>query len=86
MKKVLIVTGGSRGIGHATSLAAAEAGWDVCVNYVSNKIRADETVARIEAIGKRAIAVQADINNEQEVIRLFETCACLLYTSPSPRD
>jgi NAD(P)-dependent dehydrogenase (short-subunit alcohol dehydrogenase family) len=74
MKRVLIVTGGSRGIGHATSVLAAEAGWDVCVNYLSNKARADETVARIKATGKRAIAVQADINNEQDVIRLFETC------------
>jgi|TARA_B110000467_G_scaffold155599_1_gene168064 NAD(P)-dependent dehydrogenase (short-subunit alcohol dehydrogenase family) len=74
MKKVLIVTGGSRGIGHATSVLAAEAGWDVCVNYVSNKTRADETVARIKAVGKRAIAVQANINNEHDVIRLFETC------------
>ena len=74
MKRVLIVTGGSRGIGHATSVLAAEAGWDICVNYLSNKARADETVARIKATGKRAIAVQADINNEQDVIRLFETC------------
>ena len=74
MKKVLIVTGGSRGIGHSTSVLAAEAGWDVCVNYVSNKSRADETVALIKASGQRGIAVQADITKEDDVIRLFETC------------
>jgi NAD(P)-dependent dehydrogenase (short-subunit alcohol dehydrogenase family) len=78
MKKVLIVTGGSRGIGHATSVLAAKTGWDVCVNYVRNKVRADETVAKIQATGQRAIAVRADINNEQDVIRLFETCSAEL--------
>ena len=51
MRKVLIVTGGGRGIGHATSVLAAKAGWDVCVNYVENKIRADKTVDLIEKIG-----------------------------------
>jgi NAD(P)-dependent dehydrogenase (short-subunit alcohol dehydrogenase family) len=75
MAKILIVTGGSRGIGHSTSVLAAAAGWDVCVNYVSNKSRADETVALVEAAGQRAIAVQADITQERDVIRLFETSA-----------
>jgi NAD(P)-dependent dehydrogenase (short-subunit alcohol dehydrogenase family) len=74
MGKTLIVTGGSRGIGHATSLLAAEAGWDVCVNFVKNKNRAQETVVKIQAKGQRAIAVQADINIEKDVIRLFDTC------------
>jgi len=74
MSKVLIVTGGSRGIGHATSVLAAAAGWDVCVNYVSNQTRADETVALVEKAGQRGIAVQADITKEQDVIELFETC------------
>jgi NAD(P)-dependent dehydrogenase (short-subunit alcohol dehydrogenase family) len=45
------------------------------VNYVRNKNRADETVAKIQKAGQRAIAVQADINNEQDVIHLFDTCA-----------
>jgi len=74
MGKTLIVTGGSRGIGHATSLLPAEAGWDVCVNFVKNKDRAQETVVKIRAKGQRAIAVQADINIEKDVIRLFDTC------------
>ena len=78
MGKTLIVTGGSRGIGHATSLLAAEAGWDVCVNFVKNKDRAQETVVKIRAKGQRAIAVQADINIEKDVIRLFDTCTAEL--------
>ena len=43
MTKVLIVTGGSRGIGHCVSVGAAKEGWDICINYKENKIRADET-------------------------------------------
>lgn len=75
MSKALIITGGSRGIGHCTAVGAAKQGWDVCVNYVSNAARAEETVALIEKDGGRAIAVQADITVEADVIRLFETCA-----------
>ena len=74
MSKALVVTGGSRGIGHCVSLGAVAEGWDVCVNYVRNDARARETVAQIEAAGGRAIAVQADIAKEEDVIRLFETC------------
>ena len=75
MSKALIVTGGSRGIGHCTSIGAAKQGWDVCVNYVSNSARAEETVALIEKDGGKAIAVQADITVEADVIRLFDECA-----------
>ena len=75
MNKAVIITGGSRGIGHATSILAAKKGWNVCVNYKTNKKRAENTIASIEKMGRRAIAVKADITNEQDVIRLFETCA-----------
>ncbi|MEK9679009.1 MAG: SDR family oxidoreductase [Rhodospirillaceae bacterium] len=74
MSKALLITGGSRGIGHCTALGAAAQGWDVCVNYVSNSARADETVAAIEKAGGKAIAVKADIAREEDVIRVFETC------------
>jgi NAD(P)-dependent dehydrogenase (short-subunit alcohol dehydrogenase family) len=73
-RKNLLVTGGSRGIGHCVAVKAAEEDWDVCVNYVSNSARADETVKLIESAGGKAIAVQADITKEADVIRLFETC------------
>lgn len=74
MTRVLIVTGGSRGIGHETSVGAARRGWDVCVNYVGNEERAGQTVAAIRAAGQRAIQVKADISGEEGVLRLFETC------------
>ncbi|MCZ6511204.1 MAG: SDR family oxidoreductase [Alphaproteobacteria bacterium] len=74
MVRVLIVTGGSRGLGAATCIGAAKQGYDaICVNYVSNKSRADEVVAACEKAGARAIAVQADISLEGDVVRLFET-------------
>ncbi len=74
MSRVLIVTGGSRGIGAATCIGAAERGYEaICVNYVSNKSRADEVVAACEKAGAKAIAVQADVTKEDDVVRLFET-------------
>ncbi|WP_106419571.1 SDR family NAD(P)-dependent oxidoreductase [Salinicola tamaricis] len=60
-QRVAIVTGGSRGIGHAVSLKLAADGFAVVVNYAGNTRRAEETVAEIEAAGGRALAVQADI-------------------------
>ena len=74
MSRVLIVTGGSRGLGAATCIGAAEQGYEaICVNYVSNKSRADEVVAACEKAGAKAIAVQADVAQEADVVRLFET-------------
>ena len=61
MEKVMIVTGGSRGIGAATALMAAKYGFAVAVNYRSNREAADAVVAAIEKDGGRAIAVAADI-------------------------
>ena len=55
--RVALVTGGGRGIGRAISLALAEDGADVAVNYRRDKDAADETVAEIEAMGRRAVAV-----------------------------
>ncbi|NQV55068.1 MAG: SDR family oxidoreductase [Rhodospirillales bacterium] len=80
MSKVLLITGGGRGIGHATAIQAATEGWDVCVNYQGNTARAEETVAKIENAGGRAIAVKADISNEEDVVRLFEACDTELGT------
>ena len=74
MSGILVVTGGGRGIGAETSLKAADAGWDICVNYQGNAARAESVVGEIVARGQRAIAVQADISVEADVIRMFETC------------
>ena len=72
MEKVLLVTGGSRGIGAATCLLAARQGWAVAVNYTSNSLAADDVVREIRASGGRAMAVQADVADETQVLRMFE--------------
>jgi NAD(P)-dependent dehydrogenase (short-subunit alcohol dehydrogenase family) len=69
---VLLVTGGSRGIGAATARLAAGRGYTVCVNYRRNRAAADEVVAAIAAAGGTAIAAGADVASEAEVVRLFE--------------
>ncbi len=71
--QILIVTGGSRGIGAATARLAAQRGFAVCVNYVQNQHAAEAVVAAIEADGGKAIAVQGDVGSETDVVRLFET-------------
>jgi NAD(P)-dependent dehydrogenase (short-subunit alcohol dehydrogenase family) len=73
-QQIMLVTGASRGIGAATARLAAARGYDVCVNYRVNKDAADRVVADVEANGRRAIAVAADIASEAEVERLFHTC------------
>ena len=73
MTKVLIVTGGSRGIGAATARLAAERGYAVCVNYRKSQAAADALVSEITAAGGNALAVGADVASEPDVVRLFET-------------
>jgi NAD(P)-dependent dehydrogenase (short-subunit alcohol dehydrogenase family) len=72
MRKVVLVTGGSRGIGAATCILAAQKGWDVAVNYTSNARAAEEVVQQIKAAGGRAMAVQADVANEEQVLAMFQ--------------
>ncbi|MGD1862443.1 MAG: SDR family oxidoreductase [Leptolyngbyaceae cyanobacterium] len=71
MEKVLIVTGGSRGIGAATALLAAKQGYAVCVNYLRNQAAAQAVVNTIEEGGMPAIAVAADVASEDDVNHLF---------------
>jgi len=73
MAKVLLVTGGSRGIGAATARLAAERGYDVAINYLQDSGAADGVVQDIRALGRRAIAVQADVSVPDDVVRLFKT-------------
>jgi len=72
MSRVLVVTGGSRGIGAATARLAAEKGYAVCISYVSNERAATEVVGEIQAAGGRAMAVAADVAKEADVVHLFE--------------
>ena len=69
---MIIVTGSSRGIGAATARLAAERGYAVCVNYLSNQAAAEAVVSQIRAAGGTAIAVGADVSQEREVARLFD--------------
>ena len=72
--KVALITGGSRGIGAATARLAAARGYAVCVNYKSLVAAAQVVVDEIIGNGGRAIAVQADVAIESDVVRLFYEC------------
>jgi NAD(P)-dependent dehydrogenase (short-subunit alcohol dehydrogenase family) len=74
MDRVILITGGSRGIGAATARLAAARGYAVCVNYRQNRDAADSVVKSIHASGGRAVAVAGDVAVEADVVRLFATC------------
>lgn len=72
MSKVLIITGGSRGIGAAVALLAASQGYAVAVNYTANSLAADEVVRHIRVSGGTAITVQADVAVQADVLAMFK--------------
>ena len=72
MSKVLLVTGGSRGIGAATALLATTQGYAVAVNFAANSLAADEVVRQIRASGGTAITVQGDVSVEADVLNMFK--------------
>ncbi len=72
MKKVLIVTGASRGIGAAIAIEAAQEGYAVCLTYRHNKDQADALVRTITDSGGQALAIQVDVAVEAEIVALFE--------------
>lgn len=69
---VALVTGASRGIGRAAALALARKGFDVAVNYREAKDRAGSVVKELEATGRRALAVRADVSHPEQVERMFD--------------
>jgi 3-oxoacyl-[acyl-carrier protein] reductase len=75
--KLALITGSGQGIGRATALRLAQAGADIIVNYRSNSQTATETRSAIEALGRRCLAVQADVSQEEEVARLFSEAQSL---------
>jgi NAD(P)-dependent dehydrogenase (short-subunit alcohol dehydrogenase family) len=77
MPDVMIVTGGSRGIGRATCLGAAAAGYDVVVNWTSDERAADATVAACIERGATALAVRADVADESAVMEMFDRAETL---------
>ena len=72
MNKIALITGASRGIGAATAKLLAQQGYDICINYHSDAQAAQQVVDTVIAQGQKAIAVQADISQESDVLRLFE--------------
>jgi NAD(P)-dependent dehydrogenase (short-subunit alcohol dehydrogenase family) len=73
MTDILVVTGGSRGIGAATARLAGLRGYTVCLTYLREGAKAEAVVRAIESAGGPAFAVQADISAERDILRLFET-------------
>lgn len=72
MAGILLVTGGGRGIGAATSVLAAKAGYSVAVNYLADEQAAAQLVAHITSAGGKAVAIQADVSQSHEVSRMFD--------------
>lgn len=72
MTKTILITGASRGIGHAAAILAGQKGWSVGVNYIGNKTAADDVVAAIIAAGGKAKAIQGDVASEADVIAMFK--------------
>jgi len=84
LNQVLLITGGSRGIGAATALLAAQRGYAVAINYTRNSLAADEVVRAIRASGGTAITVQADVGDEAQVRAMFEKVDASLRWSTTP--
>jgi NAD(P)-dependent dehydrogenase (short-subunit alcohol dehydrogenase family) len=74
MAGAVIITGSSRGIGAATATLIASRGHPVCINHRDSAADADAIAHTIEAAGGRTIVVQGDMGNDDDVVRLFETC------------
>jgi NAD(P)-dependent dehydrogenase (short-subunit alcohol dehydrogenase family) len=71
--RILLVTGGSRGIGAATARAAARAGYKLAINFVSDAKAANTLAKEIHQAGGTAVPIKADVSREDEIVRLFET-------------
>lgn len=80
MEKVIVITGGGRGIGAATARLAAARGYAVCINYLKNDTAANSLVTEIKAQGGRAIAIAADVASESDVRELFKEVDAQLGT------
>ena len=74
LTKIALITGGSRGIGAATAILFAELGYNICLSYQADETAARTVVDRISSIGRKAVAVQADVSKQSDVEHLFQQC------------
>jgi glucose 1-dehydrogenase len=72
--KIALVTGSSKGIGAGIALELAKSGADICVNYCDSPTSAEDVVNQIRSLGRRAIAIQADVSQRDQVERMVDTC------------
>ncbi len=70
-KKIALVTGASRGIGAATALLLAENNYDIAINFLKNRDQAEAIATKAKAFGVKAITVQADLSQENEIVKMF---------------
>lgn len=70
--KTVLVTGASSGIGAATAIAAAEAGYDVAIGYLNDVEGAERTAQAVQALGRRAVVIQGDVSDPEDVERMFD--------------
>jgi NAD(P)-dependent dehydrogenase (short-subunit alcohol dehydrogenase family) len=70
-KPVILITGGSSGIGAATALLAAQRGYDICFSYNTKESSAQDVATQIRALGADVIFVQADVSKESDILNLF---------------
>jgi NAD(P)-dependent dehydrogenase (short-subunit alcohol dehydrogenase family) len=76
--RIVLITGAARRIGRSLALGFAARGWDVAVHYGASREDADETVAQITALGRRAVALQAELGDQSQVERLLPDCIAAL--------
>jgi NAD(P)-dependent dehydrogenase (short-subunit alcohol dehydrogenase family) len=76
--RVVLITGAARRIGRALAVGFAARGWDVAVHYGASRSEADELIAEIEALGRRAVALHADLADEAQVAQLVPDCTATL--------
>jgi len=74
LEKIAVVTGAGKRLGRSIALGLASAGWDVAIHYGTSSEHAQQTVRDIEALGRRAVALQADLANEASVATLIARC------------
>ena len=73
-RPVLLIAGGSRGIGASTARLAADRGYDVAINYVQNAEAAAKTADAVTKAGGKAVTLQGDMANEGDIVRVFDEC------------